>query len=271
MTGSNVQRALGWSTSRLSRLEKAQVGISADDVVALSELYGAPQELREALLGLARESEQKAWWDAYADDAGESYLAFIGLEHGAEEIWSWQTGVLPGLLQTHAYTHAMMEQSVPFSLITPRQVERRTKIRLRRQRLLTADPPLHFRAVLDEAVLHRRVGSAEVMIEQLRHLQKMASLPNVTVQVWPFDSARMAAWESFVLLRFPDVGEPLGRLYGDVLYQESYGSASLHEDEQEAYRYQRIFEFLTENALPERDSVEMIMRIADRLGDFTIS
>jgi hypothetical protein len=39
--------------------------------------------------------------------------------------------------------------------------------------------------VVDELSLYRRVGSAEVMAAQLRHLTEIAEMPTVTLQVMP--------------------------------------------------------------------------------------
>jgi hypothetical protein len=56
------------------------------------------------------------------------------------------------------------------------------------QTILGGGNPPRLWVVVDQAVLHRKVHSAEVMREQLRHLAEMASRPNVTIEVLPFDA-----------------------------------------------------------------------------------
>ena len=57
--------------------------------------------------------------------------------------------------------------------------------RLARQAVLTRDDPPAAWFLVDEAVLHRCVGSADVMTAQLAHLAGLARLPNVAIQVVP--------------------------------------------------------------------------------------
>ncbi|MDQ0798295.1 hypothetical protein QFZ58_006783 [Streptomyces sp. B1I3] len=60
------------------------------------------------------------------------------------------------------------------------------KARLRRQhRIYDPAGPLRLWAVLDESALRRVVGSADVMREQLEHLNALGTEPHITVQVLP--------------------------------------------------------------------------------------
>src|SRR5215813_11643042 len=89
---------------------------------------------------------------------------------------------------------------------TPERVEEAVEVRLKRQQILTRDPPLQLRVVLDEAVLHRVVGGPAVMSAQLQRFITAASLPNVTLQVIPFrDGAHPAMENMFNILDFADV------------------------------------------------------------------
>ena len=69
--------------------------------------------------------------------------------------------------------------------MTDDQVSERLAARLARQAILARDDPPAAWFLVDEAVLHRCVGSPDVMAGQLRHLGGVARLPNVTVQVVP--------------------------------------------------------------------------------------
>src|SRR5207247_792442 len=67
--------------------------------------------------------------------------------------------------------------------VTDDQVGGRLAVRLARQAVLARDDPPAAWFLVDEAVLHRCVGSADVMAAQLAHLGGVARLPSVTIQV----------------------------------------------------------------------------------------
>lgn len=58
-----------------------------------------------------------------------------------------------------------------------------------RQRILTRTNPPRYLVVLDEGVLSRPIGSAEVMCEQLRRLLEAAEAPHITIQVSPLGAS----------------------------------------------------------------------------------
>ena len=85
------------------------------------------------------------------------------------------------------------------------QIELQIEAKLTRQRILTQDKPPRFSVVLDEAALHRVVGGSQVMAAQLAKILDMAALPNVMVQVLPFEVGAHPALESnFTILELPD-------------------------------------------------------------------
>jgi transcriptional regulator with XRE-family HTH domain len=261
VNGVQVAKDLGWSTSKISRLENGQVVPSEADVRALVRRYDVDSEKAGLLLALAHEAAGKGWWEAYADILPEPLITYFGLEAGAEEIRCWQATVVPGLLQTRDYAMAVNSLYQPLEALSPGEMERRTRVRMRRQRRLVEDPEVRLAVVIDEAVLLRRYGDERVMREQLRHLIDLGELPNVTLQVLPFKGVHPADWSNFVLLRFPEV-PGLGRLYRDVVYSETFDSHSLSEDETITYKYLVAFRRLTEVALDPERSRELIARHA---------
>ncbi|MGI5204605.1 DUF5753 domain-containing protein [Spirillospora sp. CA-108201] len=97
------------------------------------------------------------------------------VEGDAVMLACWEHGVIPGLLQTVAYTSVLLRGN-----------QEAIDLRLRRQAILTRDdgtPPTLFVLLLDEHALYRRVGPVETMKEQLEHLLTMGMLPNITIQV----------------------------------------------------------------------------------------
>jgi transcriptional regulator with XRE-family HTH domain len=258
-TGDDVAERLGWSASKVSRLENARQAPRFADVRRLLDLYGVEGAYREQLLQLARDAVRRGWWEAFSDALPEPYASYIGLEIEAEELWQWETQVVPGLLQTEAYAQAVEQRSHSTEVIPPSRVDARVEARLERQSVLTREAPLRLSVVLDEALLLRRYGGAAVMAEQMRHLQELADLPNLTLQVLPLDGPHPIATGSFTLLQFPLVG---GIKFHDVVYIEHLNGCSYLEEETETYRHRLSFERLRAEALGPAESLERISRIA---------
>lgn len=258
-TGDDVAERLGWSASKVSRLENARQAPRFADVRRLLDLYGVDGAYREQLLQLARDAVRRGWWEAFSDALPEPYASYIGLEIEAEELWQWETQVVPGLLQTEAYAQAVEQRSHSTEVIPPSRVDARVEARLERQSVLTRETPLQLSVVLDEALLLRRYGDAAVMAEQLQHLQELSDLSNVTLQVLPLDGPHPIATGSFTLLQFPLVG---GMKFHDVVYIEHLNGCSYLEEETETYRHRLSFERLRAEALGPAESAEKISRIA---------
>ena len=91
----------------------------------------------------------------------------------------------------------------------PQAIQRKIVVRTaRQQRLAAADPPECW-AVLNEAVIRRVVGGAEVMHGQLTYIAELATRPHVTVQVLAYRAGAHPAMDgSFVILGFPEAPAP---------------------------------------------------------------
>src|SRR5438477_4662138 len=191
---------LGWSESKLSRIETANSGVRRNDLERLLDTYDIGEPERARIIALASQAEQRNWWEAYGNALPDSYEAFIGFEAEATSIFTYQAQLIPGLLQTAEYARATMRTLV---VTRPEAVEERLVVRLGRQKVLTREPPPEFWAVLDEAVLRRQVGEPGVMRRQLLRLVEVADGPSVTVQVHPFAAGVHRGMEgSFVILEF---------------------------------------------------------------------
>jgi transcriptional regulator with XRE-family HTH domain len=246
LNGVQVAKALRWSTSKISRLENGQVAASEKDVAKLLKHYGVDGEQGELLLSLVKPEGAKGWWDSYSDVLSETVLELIGLEAAATRIRTWHSMVIPGLLQTPEYAQQIGLLYRSLEMTPPGKIERRTRARMRRQRLL--ESPVAFSAVLDEAVLRRRYGDADVMRDQLRHLVKLSHLPNVSLHVLRLGQRHPTDITNFMVLSFPSV-PVLGSLSGDVVYSENYPVFTLAEDDETAFRYSVVFDLLVKAAL----------------------
>jgi hypothetical protein len=218
------------------------------DIRDLCNLYGVTDPVeRDRLTQLAREGKQQGWLQPY----DPKYRTYIDLEAEAVAISAFQSSVVHGLLQTADYARAASEAARP--RLDPHQIGLQVEAKITRQRILTqADPP-PFNVVLDEATLHRVVGGHAVMAAQLRQILDMSALPNVTVQILPYERGAHPALESnFTILELSDPTP------GSVYVEGLVGFLFLERTE-DLDRYHEVFRELQSMALSPEDSTEFLM------------
>ncbi|WP_160147053.1 helix-turn-helix domain-containing protein [Thermomonospora echinospora] len=250
LTPSQAARQLGWSLSKLTRIEKAQTQPKNADIEAALALYGVDDATHAALAKLAKDSWKRGWWTAYADVFSGSIVA---LEDEASEIRAWEPQLVPGLLQTEDYAREVI------STYTGDQVavQRRVMARMNRGMLLRRPNAPQLHAVLDEAVLRRAIGGREVIRKQLTALTEAAGRPNITIQVLPFDAGAHRGLEgSMELLSFNDDDEL------DVAFAEGPMGDIYLESAEEVARIRVGLEAICHVAMSPSESVKFITALA---------
>lgn len=260
LTVDQVAAHLECSASKISRIETGQRGAMPRDVRDLCDLYGVTEQAeRDRLMSLAREGKQQGWWQSY--DLAFETPTYVGLEAEAVRVKDFDSGIIPGLLQTPEYIRALHLSPAPEPApreMTTELVNQRVEARLIRQGLLTRQmpPPLNFWTILDEAALHRAVGGPVVMRAQLELVLKKMQLDNVTVQVVPFSTGAHPAIDStFNILEFAG-------LTSDIVYSEGMAGFIFMEKPEDVARYNNVFEQLSDIALTPRRSADLILKIS---------
>ncbi|MGW0476560.1 helix-turn-helix domain-containing protein [Streptomyces coeruleorubidus] len=247
-------RAVGFSAAKLSRIEsgKGRRPPTENDVRALLRLYGTGDYEASVLLKLLQRAGEPGWWQRYDKRLmPEWFDRLVGLQEAAATIRTFEIQYVPGLLQTPAYTRAVVERGLPNA--PAGEVERRVELRRHRARLLFRPDAPQLWAVIDESVLLRVLGSTEVMREQLAHLVDMAERPNVTLQIIPLNVTNASAPAIPVTyLRFGGLDLP------DVVYLEHIKSANFLEDLDETEEYRIALDRLADEALKPRESLELL-------------
>src|SRR5215212_5218938 len=243
-----TREAAGWeiraSESKISRIELGRVGFKERDVADLLMLYGVTDEKeREALLTLARDANTPGWWHRYGDVLPNWFQSYLGLEASAALIRTYEVQFVPGLLQTEAYARAVVR--LGHGNAKPEEIDRRVALRMQRQAILDRAEPAQLWGVVDEAVLRRPIGGADVMRAQLEALLEAAGRPNVRLQIVPFTTGgHSAAGGAFTILRFPDQDLP------DVVYIEQLTSALYLDKRDDVEHYLAAMERLCVEADP---------------------
>ncbi|MBT2493964.1 helix-turn-helix domain-containing protein [Streptomyces sp. ISL-96] len=249
LKSTEVAQRLMVSQPKISHLENGRRTISPRDVRDLCAIYGVTdQQVIDSLMRMARESGQPGWWNVYGDIPQSVY---IGLEADAATIHAYEPLVIPGLLQTPAYAHAVIGETIP--PLAAEQAATRLKVRLRRQhRIYDPACPLRLWVVLDESALHRVVGSPDIMREQLEHLNAISAEPHITVQILPYTvGAHPGLSGQFSILSFADSPDT-------VVYLERFTSDLYLEKPFDVQHYSVMYEHLQAQALNPDSSRDFI-------------
>ena len=265
--GKDVAGHLGWSPSKVSRIENGRSGITEGDLERLLELYAVPDGQAGFLRRLAPAARPRGWWDAYADELSAGYANLIRLEAGSRALRCFAAVVPHALVLTPAYVRELVHST--WDRPSPAEVERRVLVCRRRQEVLDdglAGGALRLSVVVDESVLLRSVvpGDPErdtvVRRGQLERLLAVAERSNVTLQVLPFSAGLPPVTSgSFSVLESRATGTP------DVVYLENKTRVFFVDAEPEVHRYTRAFELISEMALPVAASREHLAQALGRL------
>ncbi len=243
LSGDQVAAIIDADRQRVSNIEAGRVDVPRNGLHKLLRAYGCSEgPLFEGLMAMAQD-RGKGWWDSYADVMGRPALDLAELESQSVSIRSHELLLIPGLFQTADYARAVCETADGRDEAVDRYVE----FRIARQQILHRGTPVACHAVIHEAALHTRAGDPRTMRQQLSRLIEIARLPNVTVQIFPFEAGAYSA----ISRAFAIFGRATPDL--DTVRLERPVNSAILRDEDQADKYKRIFAKLTELALPPVD------------------
>lgn len=264
LTVTDAARRVERDPTWLSRIENVESGIHTNDLRALLELYGVKEPELSAILDVGRHAKQRGWWQPYNSVLPDWFTNYVGLEAEASVVRTYECQVVPGLLQTEDYARATVRMA-PTSA-TSAEIDKQVALRVSRQAILTGDDPPQYRAILDQAVLHREVGGRRVLREQLEHLVELAEQPHIQILVLPYE-AGMGFDGSFIILDFPPIPEPYPQDTADdrMVYVDILTGAHYLEKPHEIAAYTQAYEQLCTHALRPEQSIDLVRTIAKHL------
>jgi transcriptional regulator with XRE-family HTH domain len=239
----DAARAIEVTALTVRRIEKAEVGLRIPYVKELLRTYGVPAPEVDDFLSMAREANRPGWWYSYRDVLPEWFSAYVSLESEAAVIRLYEPHYVPGLLQTRDYAAALLRTGFPNE--TEEEIDRRVALRMRRQDLLAKSGAPAVWAVLEETVLRRPVGGAEVMRAQLDRLAECLDMPKVRIQVLRFSAgAHPGAFGPFHYFRFGFSELP------DVVYTESLVGSVYVDQPADVVTYLEVLDRMSVQAEP---------------------
>jgi transcriptional regulator with XRE-family HTH domain len=258
-----VARELDCSQTRVSRIETARgrTKPKPEEIRKLCELYSVTDERKvRMLLDMLTNSQQEGWWESYEDVLPSGLEVYVGLESDARAELAWEPSLVHGLLQTEDYARAILSAG-PGN--RPQDIDALVALRMDRQKLLKPDQPddapLELWAVLDEAVIRRPVGGAQVMKAQLTSLVESARQPNIDIQVVPsHKGAHPGLIGAFSVLEFEE-DDP-------VIYVDSPAGNLYLEKRQVVRRFQKRYDTLRALALDPEETAALLQQAAEEMS-----
>jgi transcriptional regulator with XRE-family HTH domain len=246
MSQEQFSRSLGFDRTVITKAETGERPPSPEVAAAIDEAFPHLDGLFSRLTLLARRANGRY---------PEWFREWVDAEQQATALRTWQPILVPGLLQTRDYARALFQAWQPAA--SSDDLDALVGARIERQAILDrADPP-ELLAVLDEAVLHRRVGSAKIMGGQLAHLGEMSCRPAVTIQIVPAEVGTHAGLlGGFFVGSFDDT--PV------IVYAETAVEGITIEKPALVSKAAQAFERLRSEALPRGASRDLIRRVAEQ-------
>ena len=233
---------IGMGRPHLNHIEAGRTAIPVERLRELVEGYGCTSAPYVDELVRMAESSGKGWWSEYRRLMPPRALDLAELEDRAAEIASYETLLIPGLLQTEQYMRALFTSARPEA--DPAEIDALVRFRLARQRILARERPPRLHALIHEAALHMVVGGPHVMRGQLAHLIRAAADGHVAIQILPFDRAQQSWVSASFLVLSPGVPG-----LETVFLEHPAAAVSLHETDDVAH-YRATTAALARNALP---------------------
>ncbi|WP_018685170.1 DUF5753 domain-containing protein [Actinokineospora enzanensis] len=244
-------RALGWYTGKLARVEAGDRTLAKAEVDKLADLYGVTPDER-ATLHLLDDAARKRETPSRVADFAQTYVT---LERQAMSIDYFDETLLHALVATDEYSAAVLATEGDDDLGD------RLAARAARRAILSSPNPPRLRVLLGEAALHREVGGPRTLHDQLAYLLEVTRSPAVAIRILPFASgAHRALGVNFTLIT---LAEPsIARVYIEALTDATY----LHE-QAEVEIYRTAFERRWSAALDDESSATIVRRRIAQLED----
>jgi transcriptional regulator with XRE-family HTH domain len=240
-----LARELGFDRTVIVKAESGSRPPSEDVAAKIAEKFpGLANGLYVSLAGIARKSNGPipGW---FAD--------WLTREREATAIRIWQPIIVPGLLQTADYARALFigERSNMGDDVLDELVA----ARLARQGIFDKPEPPHLWIVLDEAVLHRLIGTPKTTYDQLVHLADMSERSYISIQVVPASVGAHAGLACAFMIGSLD-GEP------DLLLFEAVEDQTIKD--QEVIRKAAVaFDLVRGDTLSRAASQDLILKVAN--------
>ncbi|HWH00619.1 MAG TPA: helix-turn-helix transcriptional regulator [Pilimelia sp.] len=259
-----LARAVGVSRQRISRLENGHVGPDLDEVMRILDVLAVSEDDWTRIMDIARQAQERGWWEKFADEMGPRQALYANLEAGATMIREYQMTFLPGLLQTPLFTEARVradQAAYPDGFHPDKAVQARAA----RQRMLHRPGGPTYEVIIDELAVRRHAAPPDVVAAQLDHLAAVGhDHEKITIRVLPV-AARITGHavprSAFSAYTYPD--DP------PVVAVDTATSDLLLTEPAYVARYAALYQRLAQAAMNPLDSLDFLATVAEELSHQT--
>jgi transcriptional regulator with XRE-family HTH domain len=241
LSQADLAAKINYSDSLIAMIERQRRVPSLDFAKRCDAELGTPGTF-ERLQQNARTAPLPAWFRPWAD-----------VEATATQLRMFEHAIIPGLFQTEDYARAVLAVQPN---VTADELDEIVTARMDRQAVLSRTPPPLLWAVIDEFAMHRLIGGAKVMSEQLMLLAHLSEQPNVTIQVIPAGSGAHCGLSG--ALAVGDIDGAAG-----AAYLETVMDGYISESPSVVAGVILAFDTLRSEALPRGASRDLIMKWAE--------
>ncbi|MBD3004534.1 helix-turn-helix transcriptional regulator [Streptomyces sp. 5-10] len=257
----DVAKEFGVSRAAAYRHETGNTAVDVAAAEKYMRLYDVQDEaVARRIIDLARTSRKKGWWEGYRGTADLAQIEIADLEDLATSISNYEPMVIPGLVQTKAYSEALIlgadDQTFPYKVIPRKSLE----IRNQRKAVLTKKDRPDLRFVFSEIAFKAPVASEEVMTDQAKHLVHLIRDKGVSVQILRHTPGEGMATPDRPLLLVTAGGEDAE----SIVYLDNLFGGSAVDDQQVARRAAELFVHLQHRALSPEETARYLERVHQR-------
>ncbi len=261
-----LAKAIGVARQRISRVENGHIRPDIDEIMRILDVLNVGQKRWDQIMTIAREAQERGWWEKFADEMGPRQALYANLEAGARNIDEYQMTLLPGLLQIPAFTEARAraDRGAYTEQFDP---ARALEARAARQRLAARPGGPAYQVIIDEIAIRRLAAPPPVVAAQLHHLVDVGkNRKKVTIRVLPLAApifGHAVPRSAFFTYRYPDSGDPV------VVAVDTVTSDLVLTDPNEVGHYLTLYERLLDAALDPADSLDFLAAVAQELAHET--
>ncbi|GIF19288.1 transcriptional regulator with XRE-family HTH domain [Actinoplanes tereljensis] len=237
----DLGKSINYSGSQVSAVETGQRPPTRDYLVAVDGALGTGGLFERVLSELVGLDQAPVW-----------FRDWLIIEREATLIRWFEPSIVPGLLQTETYAHAVIAGS---GMVDPAEIEQRVVTRMERQRVLSSLTPPTLIALIDEGVLRRVVGDPKVMVRQCEHLLECAEESRIQVHVVPASAGSYAGLAGpFILAKGRDF---------EAAHLDTPWQAQIVGRRDAVDSLIKRWEAIRGEALPWKHSIDLIKEVAE--------
>lgn len=250
-----LAKMIGKNSALISMIESGKRAATPDVVAAILDALEVEPEQADEIRNLAAAAGQTGQWVATTiPERRQQLAALLAAETKATKVTHMAALRVPGVLQTTEVIRAIMVQSgVPVD-----EIDERVMLRIGRRDLITRPNPAQLEVLLGEAAIRYVIGGPEVWTRQLRYLNEMGELPNVTLRAVPYSAGNTPLLDGPFILLESEVGQ-------EIVSLDLHRSGLMLQDREDIAAHRQAVEVTRAKAMSPAETAGLIAKVQSEL------